>query len=174
MSLVYEDLNHSLRAGMQAEISDDIRTGVLYMSPRLTLAGRSRWPQLLLDAAAKYDDNWLAAEVRVLLNQKETSTSSKGKIFEKEVPVNAHETLAEGEFNRYYIRAACLTAIGLSSKLEVYRGKQVEHPRNESTAMLGRLMDPHSLLIDLRKSNGIESSLGLPPGPNSGLTVRLK
>ena len=58
------------------------------------------------------------------------------------MPSNAHEILAEGEFNRFYIRALCLRAVD-------------------------------ALLRDLRSHPGVETSLGLPPGPNSGLSVQL-
>jgi hypothetical protein len=55
---------------------------------------------------------------------------------------------------------------------EVYRGKDVQNPRPESQALIGRRLPAQSLLDDLRTAQGVEPALGLPPGPNSGLTVR--
>jgi len=97
-----------------------------------------------------------------------------GKITVAKVPVSAPETLAEGEFNRFYARGLCARAIAEGiSEVVVYRGKQVQQPRPVSQAMIGRRIDPTALLKDLRKSQGVEPALGIPPGPNSGLTVRL-
>ncbi|WP_121567479.1 MULTISPECIES: hypothetical protein [Thermotogae] len=97
-----------------------------------------------------------------------------GGITKAEVPVNAPETLAEGEFNRFYARGICARAIAEGiSEVVVYRGKQVQQPRQKSQAMIGRRIDPQALLEDLRKSQGVEPALGIPPGPNSGLTISL-
>ena len=39
--------------------------------------------------------------------------------------------------------------------------------------MLGKRLYAEALLKDLRESVGAEPALDLPPGPNSGLTVRI-
>ncbi|MDP9470553.1 MAG: hypothetical protein M3Q71_07785 [Chloroflexota bacterium] len=57
--------------------------------------------------------------------------------------------------------------------VEVYRAKQVTSPRLESQRMLGKLVDPEELLNDLRAHPGTDTALGLPSGPNSGLSIRL-
>jgi hypothetical protein len=87
---------------------------------------------------------------------------------------NAHEMLAEGEFNRFYIRALCLRAIedGIPDVV-VYRAKPVENPRSESQQKIDEHVSPEALLRDLRIHPGVDTALGLPPGPNSGLSVRL-
>lgn len=90
------------------------------------------------------------------------------------MPSNAHETLSEGEFNRFYIRALCLRAINEGRELEVYRAKQVSNPRPDFQMMIGRIVDAETLLNDLRKNIGVDSALGLPNGPNSGLSVKIK
>ena len=46
----------------------------------------------------------------------------------------------------------------------------VENPRPESQAKVGALFDAKQLLNDLRTSQGVEPALGIPPGPNSGLS----
>jgi len=90
------------------------------------------------------------------------------------IPVTAPDTLAEGEFNRFYARGLCARAIDNGIKeVVVYRGKEVQQPRAESQAMIGKKIDATVLLEDLRNSPGVEPALGLPPGPNSGLTVHL-
>jgi hypothetical protein len=90
------------------------------------------------------------------------------------VPATAPETLAEGEFNRFYIRGLCVRALAEGiTELVIYRAKQVENPRSESTAKIGLKISAQALLTDLRANPGVDTALGLPPGPNSGLSVKL-
>ncbi len=83
--------------------------------------------------------------------------------------------LAEGEFNRFYIRAVCARAVadGISGVV-VYRAKSVEHARSESERKIGQTVDPSAVLNDLRAHPGVDTALGLPPGPNSGLSIALQ
>lgn len=75
---------------------------------------------------------------------------------------------------QYPGRAPCLRAINeAGGQVRVYRAKRVASPRAASDLMLGRLFDAQALLNDLRSSNGVEPALGLPPGPNSGLSIEL-
>ena len=99
---------------------------------------------------------------------------TKSGIITAKVPKDANKTLAEGEFNRYYIRGVCKKAISEGLEIEVYRAKQVEKPRPESQALIGKTLDPKTLLDDLRERIGVDTALGVPAGPNSGLSVRLK
>jgi hypothetical protein len=98
----------------------------------------------------------------------------KGGFTIAQVPVTAPDTLAEGEFNRFYIRGLCLRAIqdGVA-ELIVYRAKEVSSPRRESEAMIGARLPPERLLQDIRTHPGVDTAFGLPPGPNSGLSVHL-
>ena len=85
------------------------------------------------------------------------------------------ETLAESQFNRYYIRALCRRALedGIEA-LVIYRAKPVATPRPESEALVETTIDPAALLEDLRAHTGEETpALGVPAGPNSGISVRL-
>jgi hypothetical protein len=58
------------------------------------------------------------------------------------------------------------------SRLEVYRARMSAQPRRESEMKLGLLVEPEVILIDLRNTHGTEPSFGLPPGPNTGLSLR--
>ena len=88
---------------------------------------------------------------------------------------NAAEVLGEGEFNRYYIRGLARRAIEDDiSTLVVYRAKPARNPRPESEALVETALAPQELLEDLRAHPGDElPALGVPSGPNSGLSVRL-
>ena len=91
-----------------------------------------------------------------------------------EVPYTAPETLAEGEFNRFYARGLCRRAIEEgTSQLIVYRAKQVMNARSASQAKIGTKISAKELLQDLRTHPGVDTALGLPQGPNSGLSVKL-
>jgi len=176
MGLHYENLTEDVRAAMVHELKHDVENGTLYISSRLTTPGAEAWPELLQEAAEQHDDTWLASTLRAksLIKTHEPRSKRNGSGFTiVKVPHNAAETLAEGEFNRLYIRGLCLHVLDLGgTEVEVYRGKDVKNPRPESEAMIGRRLPAQKLLDDLRASHGVEPALGLPSGPNSGLTVR--
>ena len=88
------------------------------------------------------------------------------------MPRNAPLTLAEGEFNRFYIRALCKFAIYNNKKIRVYRAKTVSNPRIESEEKIGQILDANCLLNDLRQNVGIDTFLGLP-SVNSGLSIEI-
>lgn len=176
MALNLVDLDELTRIEMQAEVAGDVAAGNLYLSSRLSDVGRRDYPQLLHDAVARHDETWLAAQLRSggRLKTRELSHSKTGKVIDKQVPVTAADTLAEGEFNRFYLRGLCLRAIAAGmAEIEVYRTKEVATPRSESMALVGRRLGASALLADLRVSVGVDTALGLPPGPNSGLSGRL-
>lgn len=161
---------------MLVEIDRDISAGGLYVSDNLSPQGKNDYPNLLRSAARNGTDMMLAADIRSRLNTHEKPRLLKSGEFSKPpvMRINAHEMLAEGEFNRFYIRAVCLRALedGITNII-VYRGKDVANPRPESEAKIGQAISAQALLDDLRAHPGVDTALGLPPGPNSGLSVRL-
>jgi len=176
MAFTFENLDADTRRAMEQELDRDIAAGKLYISPRLNARGQAQWAGLLREAARNQNEVWLAAQLRGgdLLNTHEERKKPKGGTTVAQVPVTAADTLAEGEFNRFYARGLCARSIAAGTMhVEVYRGKPVAVPRPESEAMLGSRISAETLLTDLRASQGVEPALGLPPGPNSGLTVRL-
>lgn len=173
MALTLLNLDTETRNFQLREILADIEAGTLYISKRLNPVGVSVYPEILKEAAQKYDDAWLAVQLRDKFNATEPR-NIKGKITQAKIPTNASEMLAEGEFNRFYLRGLCLRAISDNiSNLIVYRAKQVSNPRDDSNAKIGTVIDPSALLLDLRKNIGVETALGLPSGANSGLSAKL-
>ena len=165
----------AVRRFMLDELQLDIDQNNLYESPRLSAAGRAQYVQLLRDALASGTPDTLAATLSSpgLLNATETRQTKNGIITAK-VPVTAPETLAEGEFNRFHARGVCRQASDNGrDNVEVYRAKQVAAPRSESTAKIDTLVSAVQLIADLRNHIGIDTALGIPAGPNSGLSVRL-
>ncbi len=176
MALNLVNLDDKTRPLMVREIDHDIASGKLYLSPRLNSSGVNQYPVLLKEATERHDDSWLAQEIRVrrLMKAEELRRTPSGKTTTAKVPVTAPDTLAEGEFNRFYCRSVCLRAMSEGkTQVRVYRAKHVDNPRPESEAKIGVLVDAQKLLNDLRANPGVEPALGIPPGPNSGLSVQL-
>jgi hypothetical protein len=176
VGLSYLNLDDRTRQFMIQELERDIANGTIYISDRLNEAGTGGWAMVLREAIERYDDDWLAAELhrRGHIKTHEQRRKPKGGVTVAKVPITASETLAEGEFNRFYARGLCARALADGiAEVEVYRGKAVAQPRPESQAKVGSRVPVKALLDDLRRSQGVEPALGIPPGPNSGLTVRL-
>lgn len=166
---------NKVRSLMLEEVESDIAQGALYMSSYFNGTGNASYAELLREAMRNHDDQWLADSLRRngCFAATTTRRKPKGGYTEAKVPVTAPETFAEGEFNRFYARALCRLAIeaGIPS-LQIYRAKAVAVPRAESVGKIGTPIDANALLQDLR-THRMDTALGLPPGPNSGLSVRL-
>ena len=163
-----------VRTLMMQELDHDIANIKIYYSTRLKDNMRARYIELLRQAIREGNDVTLAQDIlrENCLVEMEVSHRN-GKPYDKRVPVDAHETLAEGEFNRFYCRGVCLRAIANHRQVIVYRAKEVNHPRAESEAKIGTSIDPTILLNDLRTNIGVDLCIGIPAGPNSGLSIRI-
>jgi hypothetical protein len=176
MSLQLANLDERTRTYMLEELEYDVKNGKLYLSPRLSEQGRKDYEDLLRHAIRDGGtDTTLADDLRSSgrLRASEEREKRGGGVIIARVPVTAPETLAEGEFNRFYIRGLCRRALedGIP-ELVVYRAKEVTNPRPESQEKIGTRISAEDLLEDLRAHTGVDTALGLP-GPNSGLSVRL-
>lgn len=173
MNFNYKNLDNKTRAYMRQEVELDINHGKLYSSKRFNQNGEILYLNLIRDTVTHHDDEWLAHELSVRGCFKDYEERSRnGRVSLVKIPITAPQTFAEGEFNRFYCRGLCLRAIEEEiSEVIVYRGKQVEHPRPESQIMIGKEISAQKLLDDLRNSQGTDTALGLPSGPNSGLTI---
>ena len=171
MPLDYRNLDARTREFMVAEIDKDEAGSNMYISPRLTADGKEDWPNLIRTAAQDHADGWLADQLTGTGRMAATE-QRQGK--DVRVPHTAPETLAEGEFNRYYARGLCCRAMDEGiNRVIVYRAKPVANPRTGSEAKIGAEYNPQDILADLRTAKGVEPALGIPPGPNSGLTLKL-
>lgn len=171
-----ENLDDKTRKFMLQELFQDIEKKDVYLSNRLTSLGLKKYPDVLQKAIESGDVASLTKDLKRkgYLKTEEERKNKNGEVIKAKVPSNAAVILAEGEFNRYYIRGVCLRAIDESIKdLEVYRAKFVNDPRPQSQRVVGMKVDPKTALEMLRRNKTVDSVLGLSPGPNSGLSVRL-
>ncbi|MDE0098646.1 MAG: hypothetical protein OXM87_03380 [Truepera sp.] len=176
MALNYLNLDDKTRSYMIEEIDRDIANDSLYIGRHLNQRGIADWPDLLRTAAQSHDDDWLTGQLRhkgYLLKTTPRQSRSGGYTM-VEVRRNAPEMLAEGEFNRFYARGLCRRAIdeGIDHVI-AYRAKTVTKPHKASEAKIGNQYDPEVILTDLRTSQGVGPALGIPRGPNSGISLRL-
>jgi hypothetical protein len=176
MALYLEHLDERTRRLMLEEMEHDIAHNKLHISPVLSGQGQRDYPNLLREAIESGNEETLAkslqAQRRIAKSQPRRKPKDGYTI--ATVPATAAETLAEGEFNRYYIRALCRRALEDNVKeLIIYRAKPVAQARPESEALIETTIDPAALLEDLRNHPGERTELGVPPGPNSGVSVRL-
>lgn len=175
MSFNFENLDQRTRVLMEDEVNYDIRNNRLYISLRLTEVGKVNYSRLLKEAIVDGNEVSFCNDLKNqnCIKAREERRTKNG-IQLVNVPATANETLAEGEFNRFYIRALCRRVLeDKTGILEIYRAKQVLNPRPESQMIIGKTLDPERLLNDLRINIGIDPALGLPQGPNSGLSIRL-
>lgn len=172
MPFAFRNLNDEIKKLMLKEIDLDIEKNCIYMSKRLNEKGLEEYINLLKEAVKEGSEVSLAKALQPYLNLKEQRKKPSGGVTFVNVPVTAAETLAEGEFNRFYVRAICCLAIESgNATVKVYRSKQVSNARSESNAKIGMVVDANKLLEDLRGTAGVDTALGIPAGPNSGLSV---
>lgn len=170
----FVNLDDTTRAAMLEAIEEAERAGNIYFSTRFNGAGNSQWLPLLKQAAQEHDEHWLAyqLEANALMKDFEGAHKPTGGYTIKHVPHTAAETMAEGQFNRFYILGLCKRAkVEGISHLVVYRAKQSSSPRAESQSLIGT-----NLTIDDVESQLKETKVSFKSQlvkPNSGISVKL-
>ncbi|MEG1506669.1 MAG: hypothetical protein RR478_04125 [Bacilli bacterium] len=173
--MFFSDLTDDLIPLMLEEVDLDINEGTLYLSPRLTEYGLFQYPLLLKKSIINlsFQEFLMTLQAPEILKTTEVRKNKSGGYSNVKVPSNAASLIAEGEFNKFYIRALCKKAISENLTLKVYRAKPVTTPRADSEAKIGLSVSAVELLDDLRSTKGIDSHLGLPNGYNSGLSIKI-
>ncbi len=174
MKFNFVNFDDQTRKLMLDEVDYDINNHQLYFSKRFNDNGIRYYPDLLKKSITNGDEQSLAIALKAndCFKEQEERRTKSGVTMAK-VPETANQTLAESEFNRFYIRALCIRAINSGQLLKIYRARHSDNPRSESELMIGKTIDAEKLLTDLRTNIGVDTALGLPPGPNSGLTVKI-
>ncbi|HEY2200674.1 MAG TPA: hypothetical protein VGH56_02205 [Solirubrobacteraceae bacterium] len=175
MALELIDLDGNVRREMLAELDRDLASGLLYYGHSLSVLGRELYPTLLREAMIDGTDELLAEALSTpgLFETYYERPNPTGGSSRTKVPVTAPLALAEAEFNRFYLRGLCRHLLYLEAGvIEIYRARPASPARPESEAMIGRQLDPEVLLAALREHIGVDTALGLPRGPSSGLSGR--
>ncbi len=176
MALQLVDLNVATRAAMLAELEEDIGAGKVVLSPHLKDGAGSEFISLLVSALRDFHDVWLASALRTkgLVRTHETIPTQHGP---KRItlPPDTPELLAEGEYNRYYLRGLCRRAIEESfPTLWIYRANGEARRRPECDRLVGTPIDPCVLLEALQGGASTDEALGLPAERHSGLSARIR
>jgi hypothetical protein len=173
MGLDYQNLDADVRKFMLQELEISVADGLIYYSNYLSEKGKAEWLDLLRAACAEGSDLTLAQALSGgdHLLTRTLRKKPKGGFTEVAVPHTANETLAEGQFNRLYIRGVCRRALELGQKeVLVYRAAERAQERPESVALDGTQLDAAELLAKLRKALDFNSGF---PEPNTGMCVKL-
>jgi hypothetical protein len=170
----FENLDEKTRGFMIEAISEAEKSNNIYHSTRFNDAGFKEWLPLLKEAAKEHDEHWLAyqLEVKRLMKGFEGAATPSGGYTVKHTPHTAAETMAEGQFNRFYILGLCKRAKAEGiSQLEIYRAEKSNVPRPVSEALLGTKISTDDVEAQLLKtSDSFKSSL---VKPNSGISMKL-
>lgn len=172
MPLHYANLDPTTRRLAVAELDRDFAAGAFHASERLRPTAINSYQKLLRDALSYYDDLWLEERASDLIVEVEPRRTTSGAQTTAKVPEMAARMLAEGDFNRYYMRGVALRAIEEERQIvEVYRARLSHEPRRESAELEGHRLSATDVLDQLR-GGGAEPTVRLGR-PNSGLSVRL-
>jgi hypothetical protein len=174
MPLLYADLDPTTRRYSLAELDRDEARDVATVPARIRPASIPEYEKLLREALTYYDDLWLEEHLAGKLVEFEPRRTPSGGETTARLPENAARVLAEGEFNRYYMRGVCARALAEGdTDVEVYRARYSAVPRPESAELEGQRVSAAALLEELR-TIGPDASPDLMLGkPNSGMSVRL-
>ena len=169
----FVNLDEKTRSYMLRAIEEAEREGQINYSPRLNAKGKEQWLSLLEQAARSHNEHWLAYQLEAdrLIKGFEVSERPVGSYSIKHVPRTAAQTMAEGQFNRFYMLGLCRRAKEDGIKqLEVYRAKQSARPRPESQALIGIRLPVEVVEPQLRDDAASQKSVLIQP--NSGISLR--
>ena len=123
---------------------------------------------------ARNDDRWLEDRVEGMVVHSELRQTPSGATTTAKLPSYAPRVLAEGDFNRYYMRGVCARAMAEGrGMVEVYRARLSTEPRPESRELEGQRLNAAALLDELRTKYAEASQEPTLGKPNSGLSIRL-
>jgi endonuclease/exonuclease/phosphatase family metal-dependent hydrolase len=174
MPLLYESLDPTTRRFALAELEQDSTVGGFHLSERVRATVAAEYRRLLREAIAYYDDAWLEERAADLLVDFEVRRTPSGGTTTAKLPDMAARMLAEGDFNRYYMRGVAARALDEHREVDaVYRARLSVEPRPESAELEGHRLPARDVLSYLRGEAPNDPAVAALGRPNSGLSVRL-
>ncbi len=167
----YRHLDDALRQTMLAEIAADAAAQRLYRSPRLNLDGEEAWESLLRAAVERHDAHWLTDNLKAYRYLRKTE---KRQMLTVRVPFEAPRALAEGQFNRFYVRAVCLRAQAAGrDAVVIVAGRDLVEAPQAARDLVGSQLEAEELRCKLEAEYRVDRALGVRTLEPSGLTVGL-
>lgn len=157
-------LNPKVRELMAVELAKDLSEDKFIFSAYVDAKKEGEWISLLKKTFLYHDPSWLSQELkkRDVLKRRSLKNLKEGKFTLALVPRSAEETLAQDEFNLYYIKALCVYALSQGiEELEIYSARRIQNHRPKSESLKGKKVSAEDVLRDLRSSLRGESALGL-------------
>lgn len=144
MKANFEEVDDVTRKFMLEEFELEQRSGIPYISPRLSDTGRIIFPELMRKAIISGDSESLEISLKrqEYWNEKEEYTRN-GITRERKINLNqVTEQLAFSEFNTWYVRglAKRLLAEGIE-KCQIYRVKDAKWEPSECSKHEGQIVD---------------------------------
>lgn len=170
----FPQLDTRTRDLMIDEFNEDSRSQTVYVGKRLNESGEQTYLVALTKALRSGTPGTLQREMEPVPGTLWIPAIMARNGRRSTTPRTAAQTLAEGEFNRYYMRALCLRAIEEGDgRVTVRRAKAVANPRSDPFVRVseGDVLDATAVLEDIRRHPGEDTALGVPRGPNSGLSL---
>ena len=152
MTFNFKNLDEKTRQLMLEEFDYDQKNGTLAVSPRLLDGMEEKYFKLFTEcikSGRNEDDLANAIQQAHILKSQETANRN-GKIVNVKVRHDAHEFLAQSDFNRFYMRALCRISIEENKMLKIYRAKYSEEHRITSDDIEGEVVDSNVQLNFLR------------------------
>lgn len=165
----FKNLDNTTRLFMLESIAEAEETGRIYKSRRFNPPEQEnfkKWLVLLKKAAEKYDEVWLTNQLKDLRLLKKQETAHR-----RNRRINGELTLAEGQFNQYYMLGLCKRAKSEDiSQLQIYRARESKSSRATSNKLINTYMSVTDIEIDL---NDTEFALRKLGRVDSGISVKL-
>jgi len=136
----FKNLDADTRLTMLDAIKEAEASENIYFGTRLIEDKKTQWVSLLKQAAKEHNEQWLGEQLKSgqFFKPAEVSRKRSGGFIAKRVPHTAAQTLADGQFNRFYMLGLCRQAKlkGIES-LEIYRAKEGRTSRSNSESLIG-------------------------------------
>lgn len=174
MPLQYESLDPVTRRYALAELDADLESDKFHISDRLRPTAIQEYKHFIREAIRYYDDRWLEEHASDLLVDFEHRRTRSGGQTTAKIPEMAARMMAEGDFNRYYMRGVALRAVDEGREVvQVYRARLSIEPRRESAQLEGHRLPARKVLAYLRGEQSGNADVTALGRTNSGLSIKL-